>query len=186
MARDLAQGSSITVGRDFQVYTGNRGALCPISLTPRPDPAEPAPRGRTVDPTRAGPSGPARKPTGQLQLNVPAEAGKIAAVRRAVAAWATQMGLALDTVEDLVVATYEALANAVDHAYPSHPGTVSVTAWCTEHEVIVVVGDHGRWRPAPAPGGRGRGLVLIRHLAHHIDLYHDTSGTTLRMTWRPR
>ncbi|MGH3781924.1 MAG: ATP-binding protein [Pseudonocardiaceae bacterium] len=123
------------------------------------------------------------RPGSVLHLAVPALATEITAVRRAVAAWATGLGLDPDTVDDLALATYEALANAVDHAYPTGPGTVRVTATSTEDEVIIVVGDQGRWRPPPAPGERGRGLVLISHLTHHLELRHDTGGTTVTMTW---
>ncbi|MGH3605587.1 MAG: ATP-binding protein [Pseudonocardiaceae bacterium] len=119
-----------------------------------------------------------------MQLEVPALAPEIAPVRRTVAAWATGLGLDPDTVDDLALAAYEALANAVDHAYPTRPGTVRVTATCTDDDVIVVVGDQGRWRTPPAPGDRGRGLVLIGHLTHHLDIHHDASGTTVTMTWR--
>ncbi|HZD13972.1 MAG TPA: ATP-binding protein [Pseudonocardiaceae bacterium] len=167
------------------MYRGQqRGTLAPISPPTRPGPAQPAtPECRGV-PTPAGRSAlPVPRPA-ELQLQIPAQAEHIAAVRRAVSTWATQTGLDADTVEELVLATHEALANTVDHAYPHHPGRVWVTAQCTESYVLVIVGDHGRWRPPPVVTGRGRGLLLIRHLAHHVELDHGPQGTTVRMTWR--
>jgi serine/threonine-protein kinase RsbW len=53
-----------------------------------------------------------------LHCRVPARAGRLAALRIALARWATRVGLASQTVEELVLATYEALANAVEHALP--------------------------------------------------------------------
>lgn len=116
---------------------------------------------------------------------MPAEAGEIRQARQAMGAWATQIGMPPAIVADLVLATHEALANAVDHAYPAAAGAVSVTAECNGADVLVVVRDHGSWRPPqPVNGrGRGRGLLLIRHLADHVDLSHDNNGTTVRMTW---
>ncbi len=119
-----------------------------------------------------------------MRLEVLAEAREIRRARQAVGAWATQIGLPPATVADLVLATHEALANAVDHAYPAAAGAVSVTADCTDGEVLVVVRDHGAWRPPRSVNGRGRGLLLIRHLADHVELSHDNTGTTVRMTWR--
>lgn len=119
-----------------------------------------------------------------MRLEIPAEAGKIREARRVLDAWATQLGLPAATVADLVLATHEALINAADHAYPTVTGTVSVTAECTGGDVLVVVCDQGRWRPPRPVDGRGQGLHLIHHLADHVDLSHDDSGTTVRMTWR--
>jgi serine/threonine-protein kinase RsbW len=119
-----------------------------------------------------------------MQLMMPAEAEEIRRARRIVGAWATQIGLPTATVADLVLATHEALANAVDHAYLTGAGPVSVTAECTEGDVLIAVSDQGRWRPRRPVDGRGRGLLLIRHLADHVDISHGDSGTTVRMTWR--
>lgn len=119
-----------------------------------------------------------------MQLEVPADAQEIGRARRAVAAWATQAGLPPPTVDDVVLATYEALANAVDHAYSTGAGAVSVTAEATDGEVLVVVRDHGHWRPPRPTNARGRGLRLIHQLAHHVTLDRDSDGTTVRMTWR--
>lgn len=118
-----------------------------------------------------------------MELEVPADVGEIRRARRAVASWATALGLPRAIVDDVVLATYEALANAVDHAYPTGAGAVSVTGQYTECDVLVVVRDEGSWQtPGPADG-RGRGLLLIRELTDHLDLIHTTTGTTVRMTW---
>ncbi len=119
-----------------------------------------------------------------MRLEMPAEAEEIRRARHAVGAWATEIGLPTATVGDVVLATHEALANAVDHAYPTGAGPVWMTAECINNDVLIVVRDQGCWRSPRALNGRGRGLFLIRHLADHVDLSHDDSGTTVRMTWR--
>lgn len=118
-----------------------------------------------------------------MNLEMPAEAGEIRRARHVLGAWATQVGLPAATVADLVLATHEALANVADHAYPTAAGAVSVTAEYTGGDVLVTVRDQGRWSPPRPVNGRGRGLLLIRQLADHVDLSHDDSGTTVRMTW---
>ena len=106
--------------------------------------------------------------------------------RARLAAWASAAGLAPDVVEDVVLAGYEAMANAVEHAYPSGRRHVAVRATCTSDGFAVVsVRDRGRWRPPPAdPGFRGRGLVLIRAVAHEVEIEHGDAGTSVRMRWR--
>ena len=175
----------ITACVGHHVYTAQPwGTPAPISPPTRPEPAKPATQGCRGNSTTTGLSSLPVPRTAELVLQVPAQAGEIAAVRRAVSTWATHTGLDAETVEELVLATHEALANAVDHAYPNQPGPVWVTAQCTEGQVLVMVCDHGRWRPPPVATGRGRGLLLMHHLAHHVELDHGPSGTTVRMTWR--
>jgi serine/threonine-protein kinase RsbW len=110
---------------------------------------------------------------------------RLSDVRTRLAAWATGLGLPGDTVDDIVLATHEALANVADHAYPDGAGTAELEAACTGREVHVVVRDSGRWRtPAADPGWRGRGLVIIRGLAEHVDVHRTEDGTIVAMRWR--
>jgi len=119
--------------------------------------------------------------------DVPARPETLGSIRRALARWATLAGLDPMGVEDLALATYEAMANTAEHAYPldRRPGQLSVhAARTTDHRVVVTVSDGGRWRPPPPdPGHRGRGLPLIHRLAHDVDVAHDQHGTTVRMAW---
>lgn len=101
-----------------------------------------------------------------------------------MADWAEAVGLESERVDDLVLATHEALANIADHAYPDGGGEAFVTAFYADGEVLVVVRDRGRWRtPATDPGWRGRGLLLIHGLADEVDVRHGDLGTTVEMHW---
>lgn len=66
---------------------------------------------------------------------------------------------------DVLLAIYEAAANATEHAYRTAPGPVCLHVICDRNRqrLTVLVRDHGRWRlptaprqhsPAP-PGPRG-------------------------------
>jgi serine/threonine-protein kinase RsbW len=105
-------------------------------------------------------------------------------VRAQLARWAGRLGLPADAVDDIVLATHEALSNVADHAYPDGAGDAELDAAYVHGEVRVVVRDHGRWQaPANDPGWRGRGLVLIAGLAEHVDVHHAAAGTSVAMRW---
>jgi serine/threonine-protein kinase RsbW len=121
----------------------------------------------------------------RLRLKAPALPQRLADVRALLAAWAGHFGLSTDTVDDMVLATHEALANVADHAYPDGGGEAELEAVCTDGEIRVVVSDHGRWQaPAVDPGWRGRGLVIIYGLADQVDVRQADAGTSVAMRWR--
>lgn len=106
-------------------------------------------------------------------------------MRLRLAEWATGVGMAQDGVDDLVLATYEALANVADHAYPDGPGDAWIAADRSADELVVVVSDRGRWRPPPQdPGLRGRGMTLIAALTEKVAVQRGDAGTTVVMHWR--
>ena len=111
--------------------------------------------------------------------------GLLVEVRHQLERWATLTGLPAPAVADLVLSSYEALANAAEHAYPSGPGLVDlVAARTTDGRVLVTVSDRGRWRPPPAdPGFRGRGIPMIKALAHCMRVEQGQQGTTVHMEW---
>ena len=115
--------------------------------------------------------------------DIPADATRLIGVRKALEEWAFTAGLPDTTVMDVVLAGYEAMANAAEHGYRARPGTIDLLATCDDDEVVVVVRDRGDWRPPPAdPGYRGRGLVLIRSMSH-AEIEPGPHGTTVRMRW---
>lgn len=111
--------------------------------------------------------------------------GALVEVRHHLERWAAGTGLAAPALADLVLSTYEALANAAEHAYPSGQGPVDlVAARTTDGRVLVRVKDHGRWRPPPAdPGFRGRGLLMIKALAQRVEVKPSPKGTTVHLEW---
>ena len=113
-------------------------------------------------------------------------------VRDEFARW---LGLELSVSDacrsDLVLAVYEALANAAEHAYSaaSGLGAMHLTAdYDADDDTLrVVVDDHGQWRgtdrtSSPHPG-RGRGIPLIKVLADDTTINTTPDGTRVSMTW---
>ncbi|GAA5132209.1 ATP-binding protein [Pseudonocardia adelaidensis] len=120
----------------------------------------------------------------RMRLAAPSLPERLKDIRAQVARWANRLGLSADAVDDIVLATHEALSNVADHAYPDGEGDAELDAACEDGEVRVVVRDNGRWRtPSHDPGWRGHGLVLIEGLAEHVDVHHAAAGTSIAMRW---
>jgi serine/threonine-protein kinase RsbW len=117
---------------------------------------------------------------------VPGAAVPLAQLRHQLHDWAAGLGLSQPDVADLVLACYEAMVNAAEHAYRSAPSTLDLRAVRTlDGHLVVTVRDHGSWRPEPLdPGSRGRGLLMIRSLAHRFEIRPGPDGTAVYMQWQ--
>jgi serine/threonine-protein kinase RsbW len=136
----------------------------------------------------AGPAGTPPIPAGArwALVDVPAALSELAAVRRAVAGFAASTSLPGDRVHDVALATYEAIANVVEHAYPGGTvGTFDVRAVAAADLLTVTVTDRGAWKcgdPDPALR-RGRGITLMRACSDRLDLVSGPDGTTAVLEW---
>lgn len=138
----------------------------------------------------AGPEPPVRTTTELRRDRIPAVANLLAEVRHTLIAWARRTPLNPMQIEDLALATHEAMTNVIIHAYPDQPGgTFDLRAVHDPRDgtVAVTVSDQGHWHP-PTPAARplhGRGLKLIRALATKTTVSATPRGTTVRMLWSP-
>ncbi|GAB3459555.1 ATP-binding protein [Actinophytocola sediminis] len=124
---------------------------------------------------------------GDLHFRVPAAAARLTALRHALTEWAEESDLTAEDREALTLASYEAMANSVEHAYAGHvEGLLDLRA-VRDHVrgcVTVTVTDYGTWKPPPIdPGSRGRGLPLIRGLTPTAVITPSEHGTTVSMSW---
>jgi len=126
-------------------------------------------------------------PEGDLHFRVPAVHSRLAGLRHALAEWATRIGLPEEDTEALVLASYEAMANTVEHAYHDQTqGLLDLRARVDgdQSRVIVTVTDYGQWKPPQLSGGlRGRGLSLIQGLTSTSTITPTVGGTTVTMFW---
>jgi anti-sigma regulatory factor (Ser/Thr protein kinase) len=98
-----------------------------------------------------------------------------------------------ERVSDVLLAVYEAIANAVEFAYLGRPetGTVEVCATRESDRLTVTVSDRGRWRwptvdpdePSPASRLRGRGIPLMKSLADEATIHTSNTGTRVHLLW---
>jgi len=125
------------------------------------------------------------------RIGVAADSRTASRIRDDFASWLTvAFDIEPDRAGDLVLATYEALANCAEFAYPSMglTGTMDVRASYEPVDSVlsVIVADRGQWRTAaPTPGdrSRGRGIALMTALADDVSIHTSTGGTTVRLTW---
>ena len=118
----------------------------------------------------------------QLELTTPAEPTALAPIRRAVEAWLADQSVDRDEGWQIVAACHEACANSSAHAYPpGEPGSIEVEARREGPTLVVMVRDHGRWRPPRGQDRGGRGLTLMNHFMDRVDVERSEQGTTVRM-----
>ena len=115
-----------------------------------------------------------------------ADADRAAELRRELGDWLGSVGVDPDRCYDVVLATYEAIANSVEHAYRDHSdrGTLDIRVCCgAEGRIDVRVTDRGDWALHSSDPNRGRGVPLMRALADSASVTSDQNGTTVHMTW---
>jgi anti-sigma regulatory factor (Ser/Thr protein kinase) len=129
--------------------------------------------------------------TRSVHRAVVADVGAPSEVRRLLRQWLAGLSWPADETDDLLLAVSEAVSNAVDHAYPpGRPGDVELRAhWESGPDdtryVVLVVRDHGVWRPQPVwHENRRRGLQLMRACTDVLEVDPGARGTTIRMTSR--
>lgn len=122
-------------------------------------------------------------------VDIPAEPRRLSTVRTDVHRWLETHGIDDERCQDITLATYEALANSVEHAYCSDAArddacTVTLHAVVTDGRTVAVdVADHGRWMDHEDDPRRGRGLPLIHALADHATVDTSPRGTVVTMRW---
>jgi serine/threonine-protein kinase RsbW len=97
-----------------------------------------------------------------------------------------------ERVNDVLLAVYEAAANAVEFAYlGTETGTVEVSGLRESDRLTVTVIDCGRWHgptvdpqyPSPVAGIRGRGIPLMKALADQAKIHTSNTGTRVQLMW---
>ena len=94
------------------------------------------------------------------------------------------MGVEPDQIQDVLIATGEAVANAIEHGHRDRPeGIVSLRATAVVDGLHVTVIDSGVWKtPRHVPSEhRGRGLSLMRCLMQDFTIHSNDAGTTVHM-----
>src|SRR5580704_18414037 len=98
-------------------------------------------------PETAPPPETAAPPQSAPILDQAFDAGSLYALRAAVAAHASQAGLAPGRADDLVIAVHELAANAVRHG----AGHGRLRIWRSDHALLCEISDDGLPEPQEAP-----------------------------------
>ena len=115
-----------------------------------------------------------------LQVTLPADPESSPLVRRLLARWLRQHGANEDEVYDLLVASSEAAANAIEHAYSPGTATFEIAANVDDDTIVVTVCDKGHWRE-PRGRERGRGIGLMKALIESVDVQSSPDGTKVTL-----
>ncbi|WP_050182182.1 anti-sigma B factor RsbW [Domibacillus robiginosus] len=131
-----------------------------------------------------------------VEMKIPAKPEFVGITRLTLSGIASRMGFSYDTIEDLKIATSEAITNAVQHAYKGEEGEVLIGFRLYEDHLEVVVSDSGNsfnfkeTKEALGPYTEksveflregGLGLYLIETLMDEVKV-HQNEGITLFMT----
>jgi serine/threonine-protein kinase RsbW len=105
-------------------------------------------------------------------------------LRNRLRGWLADVGVGQDDQEAIVLACWEAAANAVEH--PLHAGgDIRVDAERHLDHIVVCVADTGTWPARAAPRGeRGLGLRLIGSLMDRVRVVRTRDGTRVVMCRR--
>jgi PAS domain S-box-containing protein len=125
-------------------------------------------------------------PLGGFSMAIESHPEELRRLRAALRSWLDGLGLAGDVLDDILLASAEAAANAVEHAYgPGGRGTVQVSAGVAGPTLTVEVSDAGRWRPARNDDvTRGRGLLIMRSVMDDVTVAAGAGGTTVELVRR--
>jgi len=121
----------------------------------------------------------------EIDLRVRATPPNVGRIRSAMRRFIDSLDVAGDVAYAMLLASGEAVANAVEHAYAgaAEPGELAVRARSDGAEVEVVIEDFGRWSSAASDPERGRGLGLMRELASAASVERASSGTIVRLNF---
>jgi anti-sigma regulatory factor (Ser/Thr protein kinase) len=104
----------------------------------------------------------------------------LAPIRFLLRRWLLNRGATEDETFDITVASQEACANAIEHAYGPGRAEFAVEASYDAGRVAITIADQGRWRP-PRGTNRGRGLPLMRELMDDVEIAQGEDGTAVTL-----
>lgn len=135
--------------------------------------------------------------TNSVTMEFPSFSQNVGFARTAVAMFASQLDFTLDEIDEIKVATSEAVSNAVVHAYEGGVGSVRLTVSLENGTLVVVVEDQGRGIPDVAWASEathttspadhmGLGLVFIKEYMNEVKVESEQGkGTRVRMSKVP-
>ena len=101
-------------------------------------------------------------------------------LRRELKAWLVSVQVVGDVKDEIILATHEAAANAIEHARTG--SEVTVRAVRDADKVMVVVINTGGWKqPRSLDEMRGRGLILMKQLMSDLEIQVKSQRTVVRM-----
>jgi anti-sigma regulatory factor (Ser/Thr protein kinase) len=92
--------------------------------------------------------------------------------------------LTAQRAEELLIASGEAIGNAIEHAYRDRDGDVRVTAWRNPGDITINIRDFGTWHEREPGPNRGFGLPLTHAFSDDVTITKTALGTHVRILAR--
>jgi GAF domain-containing protein/anti-sigma regulatory factor (Ser/Thr protein kinase) len=116
-----------------------------------------------------------------LELTIPADPDSLPYLRGELERWLESAAVPDVDARDIVLAAWEAGANAIEHAGAGQGASVSVNAALSGDRVRIGVVDRGSWKEPQLRHDRGLGLRLIEALMTSVDVERGPDGTCIVM-----
>ncbi|WP_391117869.1 anti-sigma B factor RsbW [Psychrobacillus sp. L3] len=138
------------------------------------------------------------KPFDYVEIRLPAKPQYVSVARLTISGLANRIGFTYEDIEDLKIATSEAITNAVQHAYAEdEEGEVVIGCAIYKDKIEIMVADHGKsfdfeetkekvgpyhdLKEGSLLREGGLGLYLIETLMDEVKVHHQ-EGVTVFMT----
>jgi serine/threonine-protein kinase RsbW len=100
-------------------------------------------------------------------------------LRSSLSAWLESSGVPEEAQDSVVLATHEAVANAIEHAASANG--VTVTGERNGRALVIVVTNEGEWKRPSPDVARGRGLAVMASLMSELEIRTESRRTTVLM-----
>jgi anti-sigma regulatory factor (Ser/Thr protein kinase) len=117
-----------------------------------------------------------------LELRLPRTVDSMRVLRDVLRSWLSGADLPHDASEGLVLATWEASANAVEHAVSPADETLLVRATIDDRVVRILVEDSGSWELGEEHPDRGFGLRMMEAMASAVHVVAGDGDRGTRVT----
>ena len=116
-----------------------------------------------------------------LTLTLPVDTESLKTMRTELERWLAEASVPDHDARDVVLASWEAGANAIEHAHAPEGSSFHLDAVLAGDRIRVEVADEGRWKEPSPRENRGLGLRLIEALMSSVDVDRREGGTRVVM-----
>jgi anti-sigma regulatory factor (Ser/Thr protein kinase) len=115
-----------------------------------------------------------------FETSLPLDLFLLRGLRRELAAWLARVGVPGDISDEVILATHEAAANAIEHA---RLGTeIAVRVSRADSKIDILVSNVGGWgQPRSVDKMRGRGLTIIKQVMSELEIQTKSQRTVVKM-----
>jgi len=119
-----------------------------------------------------------------LELRLAPDQASLQTMRGTLSNWLSRVGATPDDTYAILLASWEACANAMEHPVDPARPVIELDARRSGDAVSISVRDYGHWREGAEREDQGLGLRLMGGLMEDVDVSVGSAGTEVRMRRR--